>query len=997
MLIGPLKPPQFSRVPFAKPSANPGPANNEKTLQTVLLPHSNCMVVLTTRQVLIYNYKPMALVATNLRSNESIEEYGENKSAFADAANSDLFSGIVPKAGPNYAGLHQRKATFYVVSERNFVFVFQVLLGSSPATILKETGIPIVDIQSMDPYFGQELVDNSDESDALTVFDKFDVHKVIQNGYAVEKQQGFLHFLTGSSDNVDEIPIKRIELRLRIILKFEHSILDFAGFREVNTEDNGDHKEYMLVLFPHGLQILELQNFKLKDTSLIKVTGGLKILQFRDSLCVVSQSSEQITINRLNVREKIVYSDKLDFSAESSLINTFERGSALVLVFKKEIVSYNFKDDKIIKRFRALSEINCFEHITEEANIILTKNGMSFLTEFYNCIFSTLDNDNNDNELDDFANFTSLTSLGGTLVCTSHDGRVAKWDLWVEASSPFCDMRHSKPFILLNDFNDIMLFSPTPESSGNVPFQIIKLPTQTINNYVPLLRANGPVTMLAAYVSNKNILLIHNLISNEWHSFPDMIVLEMSWLGSEYLLCHVLDEERNELLKCYHMPSQLGPIPDLSAQILWEYPIPSSSILKSFHANTLSKYKLLKVTSKNADDSDIESMFKIAEIILQNSAGEIRVIDVISKIHADGSSKVKLFHQLPVQKLTESFEEAFDWVLAYNGGFLSYSLGSIVKWEKKGDSEEWSFETLLENVERILDVVDAKAYFVQEESVVIFSLEDLWNNADPIARVAVNENDYPVAISYNAAIIHSVQFVFTRNLCKIVPHQTMYLDQVINHLLQKGAPSQDIDTRYHALNHYKFSLEKILSSKVLTNEPLQSIVELIDYYDQGPKFSGRLEIISNCLRKIEVEHWDYLFKEIKLTPRDLLVQCVEQDEAKVLGVLLMVFLNYDGGKRGGQPEVKPKSKPKRNKKNKNRGANTTHSNSGNASTVSTILNDEELMVQVLKILVNAAASSTEPDQAREFWDLSFQLVRFIHALDNQNHSSLVQDALKLIT
>ncbi|CUS22860.1 LAQU0S07e01750g1_1 [Lachancea quebecensis] len=997
MLIGPLKPPQFSKVPFVKPTENSGAANDEETLQTVLLPHSNCMVVLTTRQVLIYNYKPMALVATNTRSIESFEEYGENKAVFADAANSDLFCGIVPDAGSTYAGLHQRKTTFYVVSERNFVFVFQVLLGSSPATILKETGIPIVDIQSIDPYFGQELVDNSDESDALTVFDKFDTHKVIQNGYAVEKQQGFLHFLTGSSDNVDEIPIKRIELRLRIILKFEHNILDFAGLCEVSMEDNGDHKEYLLVLFPHGLQILELQNFKLKDTSLIKVTDGLKLLQHKDSLCVVSQISGQIIINRLDLGEKIVHSDKLSFDTESPLIDAFSRKDALVLVFKTEVVSYNFKDDKVIKRYKALSEINSCEPVTQEASIILTKNGISFLTEFCNYIFSTLDNDNNDNELDDFANFTSFISLGGTLVCTSRDGRVAKWDLWVEASSPFSDMRYPKPFILLNDFNDIMLFSPTPESSRNVPFQIIKLPTQTINNYVPLLKANGPVTMLAAYVSNKNILLIHNLVSNEWHSFPDMIVLEMNWFGSDLLLCHVLDEERNELLKCYHMPPQVGPIPDLGAQILWEYAIPSSSILRSVHVNTLSKYRLLKVTSKNPDDDDIESMFKIAEIVLQNSVGELRVIDVISKINADGSSKVKLFHQLPVQKLTESFAEAFDWVLGFNGGFLSYSLGSIVKWNKQGDSEEWSSEIVLDKVERMLDVVDTKAYFVQEDSVLVFSLDDLWNKKGPIAKVAVNENDYPVAISYNAAIIHSVQFVFTRNLCKVVPHQTMYLDQVINHLLQSGASSQDIDARYHSLNHYKFSLEKILSSKVLTNEPLQSIVELINYYDQGPKFSGRLEIISNCLRKIEVEHWDYLFKEIKLTPRDLLVQCVEQDEAKALGVLLMVFLNYDGGKRGDHPEVKPISKPKRNKRNKNRRANTNHPHSGNVSSVSTIFNDEELMVQVLKILVNAAASSTEPEQAREFWDLSFQLVRFIHALDIENKTSLVEDAMKLIT
>lgn len=993
MLVGPLKPPQFSKVPGIKNDEDSDANIDDETLQTLLLPRSNCMVVLTTKQILIYNCKPMALVASSKRSAQSLIDFGKNKYARADGADAELFKDVLPEQDLANVNLNQRKLIFYVISEKNYIFVFQILLSTSPLDIFKETGIPIIGVrENVDQDYGQELMDNNEESDCLTVFDKVSSHKVIQNGFAVEKQQGFLHFLTRSPETMDELPIKKVELRLKIILKFEHDILDVTGLCESGTGGDKRPKEHLMILFPHGLQVLGLESFKLKNNSLVDISCGRKLLNYRGTLHVISQTSDAIIMNQLDFAKKAIQASNLELKSSGTLINAFIQLGSLILVFDTEVVWYDITNSRVFKRMDTLPQITISGPLTSGTSLILTTKGISMLTSTGNCLFSTLDDDSND--LNDFELFSSFSCLGGSLVTTSANGNLAKWDLWTEISTLSSDMRNPTRLLLKNDYNDIMLFSPASGSASALPFQIVKLPTQTINNCISLAKTNGCVTLVACFVSNKKILLLHDLVSNEWHSFSDMAIIEMAWFCNEFLLCHTIDEEKNEQLKCYHLSPQKGISTELNEQLIWEHPVPTSMKLESFHVTTLAKYRPLKVTPNKNTGENVENMFKVAEIILQYNQTDIRIIDVISQIHADGSMDIKAFHQFPARKLNNSFRGVCDWIFSHNGGLLSYCNGSILKWEKS-ETQDWHSTVLLDNTERILDLFETKIYLIREKSVLVYSIEDLWNGKDAIASIDISDSDYPVSVSPETAIVHSIQFVFSKDSCKLIPHQAIYLDQVVDHYLSAGYPIAEIDAIHRNMDHYKFTLEKLLSSKILSNEPLTKLLDLISCYDQGVNNSGKLEIISNCLRKIEVEHWDYLFTELHLTPRDLLLQCIEQDEARVLGVLLMVFLNYDGNKQNFLLSSNPKPKSRKNKKNKHR-KSATKLQLNNASPISTVLNDEELMVQVLKILVNTAASSSEYQEAREFWDLSLQLIRFIHALDEGNQSSLVQRAVQLI-
>ncbi|CEP61014.1 Ric1p LALA0_S02e04808g [Lachancea lanzarotensis] len=983
MLLGPSKPPQISIVPLLKNGENNTSPSAEEALQTLHLPYSNCMVVLTTKQILVYNYKPLALVSSFVRSNYSLEKYGENKRLYADAVDKDMFRDLSPEADIKFLTTSSSKVTFYVTSSMNFVFVFEILLSLGPVSLYKETGLPILDMNKVDHDFGQEMMNNTEDDETLTVFDRTESTKIIQNGYAVDKQQGFLHFLTRSADTLDEIPIKKVELRLQVMFSFGRSIIDLAGFCDTTTRGESKRQQYMMILFPNSVHILFLQNFQMKDNILIDVSDGYRLLQCQGKPCVVSVDAQsKISLTELDLVGKKGIHRQFSYEASGPLVDIFVNDNVLTFVLEFYLLLYDLNADTTIKRIRSQTSLICGGLINHENSILFTKNGFKMFTKWGNCIVSTFDDDDDTERSSESAGPSGFTSIDGSIVTTSFDGKLSKWDIWSKIVTPFNNFRTSTPLILQTENNDLMLFAPTSDSAGNVPFQVLKLPSQTINNYVPLVRTNGSITMLAAFVSNKNILLICNMLTNIWLSFMDLNLIEIQWLGDEYLFCHSLGEDMKQWLRCYHFPIEGGTASDLSELLIWEYAVSSKIDIRSIHANTLSSYKLLKVKSKSAESEKLQNLFKTAEVLIQDDQGSLRTIDIISKIGPGDNIEIKVFHQHPAEKVLVQKERKCHWIMSHNGGYFVNQGDEILKLEK-AEEGVWKTSVLLDRIERILDVIDAGVYAVQENKVVVYNIEELWNSKDPVAVVEISEGDYPVVISPEAAIIHSVQFVFSNECSKIIPRQAIYLDQVIDHHLATGTSYQSIDSRYRSLQHYKFSLEKILSGKVLTNEPLSDIVSLINFYDQGPKHSGRLEIISNCLRKIEVEHWDFLFQKLDLSPRDLLLQCIEHDEARVLGILLMVFLNYDGSKK--TEDLRPDQN------------DTSPQTQTEPGSITTILNDDELMLQVLRVLVNTASSSSDRDEAREFWDMSFQLARFIQALDKENKTSLVQRAVQILS
>ena len=143
-----------------------------------------------------------------------------------------------------------------------------------------------------------------------------------------------------------------------------------------------------------------------------------------------------------------------------------------------------------------------------------------------------------------------------------------------------------------------------------------------------------------------------------------------------------------------------------------------------------------------------------------------------------------------------------------------------------------------------------------------------------------------------------------------------------------------------------------------------------------------------------------------MTPRDLLGLCIEGNEAKVLGVLLLVFLNYNETdlikdlklKEKGEEANKLENIEEKEEEEEAETDTTKDSTfkAGGDTSVTKALTDEELMLRVLNVLVTSAATTDEPNRASDAWDMCFQLIRFLKELDRQNNTNLVQKAIEIL-
>ncbi|QLQ78081.1 hypothetical protein HG537_0A03280 [Torulaspora globosa] len=990
--LWPLKPPQTCKINDSTHGLANYEINNNGILQTISLPQANVLIMLTPGRVLAYNLKPMALVASHERTPESIEEFGLNRSITQSIALDEDVEGLNNQTQSNSLAWNQGKIVFYVVTDKSFLLTYQILKSSANMTTFKDYGIPVIDLAKLSQDLEQEYDDSVDD-DILTVFEKGKTSKIIQNGYAVTKEKGFLQFLSVNQENLDELPVRRLELRLKVVLKFDYNIIDIISFKRRSDKDEKP-EESLLVLFPHGLQLLNLVNFKLKDSSLVQLTNGSRICITQDQLLVVAQASDQNTvlINSIKIDKQKV--DVAEFTVEGKLTACFGLKGKMALAFGDTVMYYNPQTNEFDYRFKVPFSIKICGKLNDETLILISNaNVMYFMTQFGNALFSSA----GDSELEeqsfsfDYSGFAYVDKL---LVSASSSGEYQVWDLWEEAKQGFSDARSPVSYVLQNNKNDVAIYSPAKGSSATHDvMQIIKLPTRTINNCVPLIKVNSNNKLMVVYVSNKNILLIQNLETNVWYSFKEITILDMHWLSSTYLLCAIKRDDWTISVQCFRLHLQGLDSSDINKYRIWEYQLPASVERVKLQVNLFCKPKLLKLKSLENSDLDKygEKFYKTAEVII-TTGDKIIIFAILSILHPSGIHIIKKFHEhakiaIPSPILAESI----DWVTSFKDGFIYYFDNRIVKASEINGSG-WTTTVLLENVERIIDVLSDEIYVISGHFKLFYKIDDLWEKQPPLLSIRLEDDYYPISVSPDATTTHGLSCVFHSDYSKLIIKHKIYLDQMISAKIAQNVSLQDISTEFRPIKHYNFALEKILSLKILANEPLDQIIELVKLCDSPQNWetsgfnphSDMLEIISNCLRKIEAKHWNQLFSSLKMTPRELLTRCLEGNEAKIIGILLLVFLNYD---------VELVDDLKDDKIDEN--SDSTVPSETKDTAVADLIKDQEMMLKVLKLLVTSAANADDSTTAAESWDMCFQLIRLLKELDKQNKTQLVQEALQM--
>lgn len=991
--IWPLSPPQKARINECVHELTDREIKNDDILQTISLPQVNVLILMTPARVLVYNMKPLALVASHERSSESISEFGLNRSITPSTALDRDVNGLLSQQESYSLIWNQGKVVFYVVTERNFILSYQILKSSTNLTTFKEYGIPVIDVGKIREDIDHDFDDTLD-NDTLTVFERNKASRIIQNGYTVTKDKGFLQFLSVNQDNINELPVKKLELRLKVVLKFDYQIIDLFGFKRLLEGNKSKAEESLLVLFPHGLQLLSLEEFKLKKTSLVELTNGKEICFNAGHLIVISKESEEdISINVIDFSNKKVKSNRLE--VRGTLLSCFELRKRLALIFEDRIIYFNTTTNQVDYSYDPPFRIKLGGKLSDEMLLMIsTANSVHFVTPLGNSLFSS----SADSDLEkppttlEYSDFAYVDKF---LVLVSHSGNYEVWNLWEEAKQTFSDSRSPVSYVLHNNNNDVAIYSPLGSSPvRNDSMQMVKLPTKTINNCVSQIKVNSNLKMMAVYVSNKNILLIHNLETNAWYDFNDLTIIDMHWLCSSYLLCQIKTEDWATSVQCFRFHLQGLDTSDISKYRVWEYEIPTSVPVLKVKVNVSSKYRLLKLKSRESPELEKygEKFYRTAEIIIVTE-NHISIFAVLSIIHPSGVNIIKKFHEQAKIELPAAFSaDSIEWITSFKDGLIYLYDDKIIK-TATTDAQNWREDILLRDVERIIDVVFDEIYFVCKTQELFYKMDDLWEGKPPMLSIPLEDDFYPISVTSETTTTHGLNCLYHEDYVKLVLKHKIYLDQIIAAKMDQNVDPKDIMAEFGSIRHYKFALEKILSLKILASEPLNQIVELVKLCDAplGSDMTthnnqnGSLEIISNCLRKIEIKHWNQLFTSLKMTPRDLLARCLEGNEAKILGVLLLVFLNYDAEL---VEDLRNDEIPEEEE-----GQNNSEFPD---SSVVDLIRDQEMMLRVLRLLVTSGANATDSTKAADSWDMCFQLMRLLKELDKENNTHLVQQALDML-
>lgn len=990
MQLWPVSPPNHFCIP-PRCSERDKIDDDLDILATIPLTHSNVVIIITKTRVLVYNFKPFALVAAHERTSESLAEFGDNKGLVPSIAFRDKVSGVTDSKPPTYMSWYQGKLVFYTTTTKNYVLAYQVLRNSTSESIFKDYGLPIIEVSQINEFESAAYDANLDD-DVLTVFDKVKSSKVIQNGYVLNKDRGILQFLSAKSEDPNEIPIKKLELRLKVVFKFEYDIIDFIGFKRFSDEDDGKFEENLLALFADKIQLLKLQDFKFNSSQVVEIANSKKICICDNKLYVISQDKEtkKLIIHLIDLNEQKVL-EKTEHDCNSELVNAFSIGSRMLVSTKDSVNFFCTEKNQFTYHRKFDFSIKLAEKLTDECFVIITENDrLEICSKFGNKLFSTIsEDDSSSNKIhNDTLNYTALVYIDKTLITTCESGYYQIWNFWQEFPQSTFDFRVPKVSAIANNNNDIKFYSSSGDSPLNrIQLQSLKLPTKSLNNNISHIKLNSNLKLVAINISNKNSLLIQNLETSLWYQFTDVHIIDMHWIANNYLVCHLKEYNSDTVsVKCYNLPLKGLENYELEDLEIWAYEIPENVDILKFWVNTHHKYKYLKMKNQKLDSSELSSsdrFFKTAEIILSTSSS-IVVFDVISKVQLTGLNTIVNIHQYSSLEIANSLPtRTLEWVSTWKDGFIIYASDMLFRLEKLSDGTIHTTQ-LLDNVEKIVDVVKHHIYMVQEDKFTIYDINGLWEDRKPILSIKLDEEHYPICISSDAAIVQSLYCVFNKNLSKLIMKNSSYLDKLISVKIDRGDDLYDISRQFSNLKHYKFALEKNLSIKLMEGESITKTLELIKLLNDKPtghgkisRYSDMLEIISNCLRKSEMKNWKTLFDDLSMSPRELLALCIDNRESKMLGVLLLVFLNY------GETEVLGDIQEEKPVELHN-------------PTMDDVLKDEELMFKVLKHLVESSASSSNAIKASEEWELCLQLVRLLKALDKENNTNLMEKATQII-
>lgn len=1034
--------------------------NGEAILETITITDTNLIIFLTESRILLYNAKPIAPVSVYQRSHESLLKFGTNK--FMRYNNPyHRMNGLNDKVE---ISVYRNKIIVYVVTESSFLLVFHVSTTVNSFDVYKDYGIePNLyneKFSSAEAWINQILNEHNDfesnslaaavgdsiDTEVLTVFDQNNGSRVIQNGYIINKEKNFLQLMKSlmqmKEDFSEEMPIRMGDILLKKVLKFDHKIVDLFGLQGSFINNNKfNRQEQLCLLFENELHFLTLENYTLVKNEVIKLANSLRLVFNGNDLFVINQNNNvesmgSLSINVIKKLEKTVYTKEIKENLPTeSLLNVFNFGERyMILLFETELVYFDTVKNEVYQIVKLHLNVLLKDQedkvvtggfLTNDLMLLVTKKGEFQLYSKWGNLLAQINLFKlSEVEHEEYTGFSFIDNL---IVLTTKNGVFQIMQCWKEIfNKSFCNFRTLSQYVLFNSqTNDLLIYQPTNCKNSVKPARIIKLPTKFFNNSIGKVEINGDLSIMATYVSNKKVLLMTDLQKfSNWEIFSSLEIMDMSWLGSNYLICYMNDELENgggKIIRCHDFnmvlqqsTTEKSNVRSLSDGKVWTYRVNRDDTLLYWNSNTLFKYTVVKKKSTN------EVLYKTGEIniLLQGADNNVRLetIDILSKTHYSKENQIQSFvkHTIDLSDMSMFKFYHIKWIYRYSlKGVLIYTnddeIYKISEDHSSSGTETPCFKSikLLSKVERIVDILENNIVLVKDQRLLIFDLQDFESftnttieededaKIDPIVSNVISEEEYPIMISKNFSVFQSLQCFYQKGTnFQLQLHDGIILNQIVDsYITLRKIDPLVVTEKFYTSKYYMFALEKILSSRVVERRNFDDIMQLIDHYDikcfeEGNKRNEkRLCIISNCLRKIEANRWSYLFDNSDISPKKLLSDCIQLNNGKLLGALLMVFLSYeDVESQSNTPTPAPAILTEMK-------ASDGTPSMGNQR--DSIINGA-LVKQVLDVLIENAADSTDASAAQEHWSMAFQLIRFLKIYDKENLSDLTKQALESI-
>ena len=135
----PVKPPQLFHL-----SDRHIEGIDEDIIETISAPNSNNLLFITKTRLFVYQAKPLAPLACHERTPESVELFGVNKGIRDNLPFGSNVKGLLKNQFS--VPVIENKWYFYVITENNFLLVYEVFTRTSESTVYKAVSYTHLDV-----------------------------------------------------------------------------------------------------------------------------------------------------------------------------------------------------------------------------------------------------------------------------------------------------------------------------------------------------------------------------------------------------------------------------------------------------------------------------------------------------------------------------------------------------------------------------------------------------------------------------------------------------------------------------------------------------------------------------------------------------------------------------------------------------------------------------------------------------------------------------------